>query len=117
MFYYRNSGRQFYKCAREGDDKCNFFQWVDEAQPRPVRGGLPPGMNSGAGGGGSGMACFKCGEVGHMSKDCPRSTGGMGGAGNGNACFKCGESGHFSRDCPMQSTGKVPKGKDKYKRR
>lgn len=24
-----NPGRQFYKCAKEGDDRCDFFEWAD----------------------------------------------------------------------------------------
>jgi len=49
-------------------------------------------------GGGGGDGCFKCGESGHFSRECPQSRGG-GGGGGGNNCFKCGGSGHFARDC------------------
>nr|BAB12217.1 vasa homolog [Ciona savignyi] len=50
------------------------------------------------GGGSRGKGCFKCGEEGHMSRECPK--GGGGGGGGGRGCFKCGEEGHMSRECP-----------------
>ncbi|XP_069126306.1 ATP-dependent RNA helicase DDX4-like isoform X16 [Argopecten irradians] len=61
---------------------------------RPPRGG-----GFGGGGGGGDRACFKCGEQGHMSRECPKGGGGGGGSGD-RGCFKCGEQGHFSRECP-----------------
>ena len=51
--------------------------------------------------GGGGKGCFKCGEEGHMSRECPK--GGAGGGGKG--CFKCGEEGHMSRECPKGGSG------------
>lgn len=46
--------------------------------------------------GGSNRTCNKCGEEGHMARECP--TGG--GGGGSRSCYKCGKEGHISRDCP-----------------
>jgi len=55
------------------------------------------GMGRGAGGGS--RACFKCGEEGHMSRECTSAGQSTPKTGN-RACFKCGEEGHMSRECP-----------------
>ncbi|NP_001306212.1 cold shock protein 1-like [Camelina sativa] len=49
-----------------------------------------------------GGGCFKCGEGGHIAKDC---RGGGGGGERKEGCFKCGEGGHFARDCSSQKSG------------
>jgi len=46
-------------------------------------------------GGGGGGACHKCGEEGHMARECP-----IGGGGGGNKCRNCRQEGHIASDCP-----------------
>lgn len=53
---------------------------------------------SGGGSSRGGKGCFKCGEEGHMSRECPK--GGASSRGGGKGCFKCGQEGHMSRECP-----------------
>jgi hypothetical protein len=77
-------------------------------------------------------SCFVCGEVGHLSKACPRNEKGVyvnGGCckickakdhlvkdcpHKGDTCIRCGESGHFAAGCtkpfnPSSSTTKEAK--------
>ncbi|KAF0935005.1 hypothetical protein E2562_029531 [Oryza meyeriana var. granulata] len=57
-----------------------------------------------SGGSGPGGGCFKCGESGHLARDCFNGGGGGGGGGRfggggDRSCYNCGEAGHIARDC------------------
>lgn len=40
-------------------------------------------------------ACFVCGDVTHLSRNCTKKV---------RRCFRCGDLSHFIRDCPQQGT-------------
>ena len=68
------------------------------------------GINA-AGGGRDKGPCYRCGEHGHIARDCSKGVkGGMGKRFRG-ACWLCGKTGHPARECPMTWKGKG-KGKE-----
>lgn len=43
-----------------------------------------------------GKGCYKCGQLGHLSPDCPRPT---------NVCYHCLKPGHMKSECPYLKRG------------
>ena len=116
----RNPNRRFYTCPKPREERCGFFEWFDPPPGGAADGGASqPAGAAATGGGGGGGNCFKCGQAGHWSRDCPNAGGGggggyagggggggaTGGGGGGGNCFKCGQPGHWSRDCPNAGAG------------
>jgi len=107
----------------DGQTVCGRKVRVEMAKPRRGRGGGSGGFSRRGGGGGDrggsgggSMDCYKCGQQGHMARDCRSNVnggyrrdgdsggrggggGGRGGGGGSFSCYQCGESGHMARDC------------------
>ncbi|KAK4424071.1 Cold shock domain-containing protein 4 [Sesamum alatum] len=103
----QGSTRGSYGGGRGGGGGGGGFNGGSRGGGRSYGGGGYGGGGYGGGGGGyggGGSGCFKCGETGHMARECPQGGGGggggrYGGGGGGGGCYKCGEEGHFARDC------------------
>eukprot|EP01104_Vermistella_antarctica_P006387 TRINITY_DN1708_c0_g1_i8.p1 TRINITY_DN1708_c0_g1~~TRINITY_DN1708_c0_g1_i8.p1 ORF type:complete len:502 (+),score=37.92 TRINITY_DN1708_c0_g1_i8:135-1640(+) len=50
------------------------------------------------GGCASGASCFRCGQPGHISRECPSSRSSQSSA--SRRCFVCQQEGHIARECP-----------------
>ena len=57
------------------------------------------GGKGGKGKDGKGSGCYKCGEPGHIARDCPHPPNKGQPKGKGK-CYNCGEAGHIARNCP-----------------
>ncbi|KAJ3930635.1 MAG: DNA topoisomerase [Lentinula lateritia] len=90
-----NQGRMFWRCAKEGEGRCKFWEWDGEPGPSRTGGDQASGE------------CFKCHQSGHWASNCPddgstnkrsRSFGSNGenASQQDQACFKCGKPGHWS---------------------
>jgi cellular nucleic acid-binding protein len=95
----------------------------EPAAPRAA-GGAPRTRSGGRGRGGGeapagrvagAKACWNCGSVDHLSRDCPNppteESAAAGAArqprkpGRGQRCFNCGETGHIASECPQKDMG------------
>ncbi|KAL2091550.1 hypothetical protein ACEWY4_013813 [Coilia grayii] len=70
------SSNECFGCGRTG-------HWIKNC-PNAGRG------RSKGRGRGKDLFCYRCGEPGHVARDCERTE---------DACYNCGRSGHISRDC------------------
>eukprot|EP00976_Prorocentrum_cordatum_P100084 1192089-Prorocentrum_minimum.AAC.2 len=91
-FYLLDTSEKPYGCCMHVQARCKECQAAKKAR----FGEESPAGRGGRGGGRGG-------------RDGGRGRGGRGGdAGGGGGCFKCGEAGHFSRECPTGGGGSGP---------
>ncbi|THU46868.1 hypothetical protein C4D60_Mb09t09460 [Musa balbisiana] len=112
----KNVGQQYYRCPLdEGTGSCGFFKWCngkDTTTTEHTFGSENPvtceNSSSKLFGDRSSSSCFKRGQAGQWSRECPKQSSdnytetGVKHLGStaSYTCFKCGKSGHRARECP-----------------
>ena len=70
----------------------------------------PPPVNNNN----TGIRCYNCNKMGHMSRDCRQNTGRQqrnNQSQNSNVCFRCASPDHFIKDCPQKPRGQGGRGR------
>ncbi|MCI31462.1 cellular nucleic acid-binding protein, partial [Trifolium medium] len=88
-------------CDEDGKAKTNYYKSLSEKKGRGQDRGKPyadkgkKGVESSGGRKKNGGQCYKCGEMGHNSYECPKKE---------DKCFNCGKLGHKFDVCQVKVT-------------
>ncbi|XP_045810171.1 uncharacterized protein LOC123904566, partial [Trifolium pratense] len=88
-------------CDDDGKAKTNYYKAMSDKRGRGQDRGKPYGdkgkkvAETGGGKKKGGGQCYKCGEMGHKSYECPKKV---------DKCFNCGRLGHKSDVCQVKVT-------------